>query len=138
MSSSLGSIRDATAKPIYQAGVTSNASVSSVVGLDAAIAAFVPVKNGFYLCVPTAARAWTITEAGMALSSNLAVGEGYFFWIQNNSAGAFTITLTAGGGANVASGAGTFTAAQATTRQFYIRRTGAATHELTTTGTWTH
>lgn len=138
MSSSLGSIRDATAKPIYQAGVTNSGAVSAIVGLDAAIAAFVPVRNGFYLAVPTAARAWTITEAGMALASNLAVGEGYFFWIQNNSGGANTITITAGGGANVASGAGTFTIAQATTRQFFIRRTAAATHELTTTGAWTH
>lgn len=137
MSSSLGSIRDSTAKPIYQAGVSSSGPVP-IVGLDAAIAAFVPLRNGVYLTVPTAARAWTITEAGMALASNLAVGEGYFFWVQNNSGGANTITITAGGGANVASGAGTFTIAQATTRQFYIRRTGAATHELTTFGTWTH
>jgi hypothetical protein len=137
MSGTLGSLRDAVAKRQYQAGVNNVASWSAKVGLDAAVAAFIPERNTIYLVVPTAARAYTITEAGMA-TQDLAVGEGYRFVIQNNSAGANTITVTAGGGANVASGAGTFTIAQANTREFFIRRTSATTHELTTFGTAAH
>jgi hypothetical protein len=130
--------RDAIASRYFQAGTGQPGAFGVVTGLDAAIAAFCPVRNSVYLCVPTAARAWTMTEAGVAAGTDLKVGEGFIFYIQNNSAGANTITITAGGGANVASGAGTFTIAQANTRAFFLRRISSTAHELTTFGTWTH
>mgnify|MGYP001434029905 FL=1 len=96
-----------------------------------------PIPDGIHLCVPTAARAWKITEAVLA-SYNLQIGEGIQFWIQNNSGGAFAITLTSSGSPYVTGGAGTFTIAQANTRHFILTRTSATVHTLTTTGTLAH
>lgn len=137
----MSSVRDVIANRHLLNG-HGTASPVSIVTLanagDLALPAFTPGRNCIHLAVPTAARAYTLTEAAMAAAYDLKLGEAFQFWIQNNSAGANTITVTAGGGANVTSGAGTFTIAQATTRHFIIVRTGASTHTLYTTGTATH
>ena len=123
-----GSVRDVVANRSILNGqgvVTPHSVVTPINAGDIAIPDFVPTPNAIHLTVPTAARAWTITEASIA-NLDLKEGEGFTFSIQNNSAGAFAITLTLGGGGQVASGAGTFTIAQANTRQFMLVRTGAS------------
>ncbi len=137
----MSSVRDTTPNRnlLNGGGTASPVSIVTMSHGDAAIASFTPHRNSIHLAVPTAARAWTILETGLAASYDLKLGEGFSFWVQNDSAGANTITLTVGGGAGqIAKGAGTFTIAQATTRHFLIVRTGASTHTIYTTGTATH
>lgn len=100
-------------------------------------AAFAPVPDAIHICVPTLARAWVITEAAVE-AYHLQVGDGIQFWIQNNSAGANTITITTGGVGQVATGAGTLSIAQANTRHFILTKTAVGVHTLTTTGTLAH
>jgi hypothetical protein len=137
----MSSVRDVLANRAHLNGV-GHALPVSIITLaangDVPLPAFTPGRNAIHLTVPTVARSYTLTEAAMLASYDLKLGEGFIFWIQNNSAGANTVTLVAGGGVNVTSGAGTFTIAQNTTRQFIIVRTGAATHTLYTTGSATH
>ena len=84
--------------------------------------------------VPTAARALTITQA-VANKYTLQIGAGARFWIKNDSAGAFSITLVAGAGANVATqGTSTLVIAQGETGEFCLYRTSASAHSLVTLG----
>lgn len=138
MSANNSGVRDINANRTFGNGVGSASAVSPVILSDVANADFTPVANGCHIMVPTAARALTITAASAA-KTNLRVGEGFQFYIHNASAGAFSITLVAGGGANVETlGTTTLVIAQGESGLYSLHRTAAATYGILGLGVNTH
>lgn len=127
-------VRDYTPNRSFGNGVSDDAALSIVTLADAANADFVPVANGIHAMVPTAGRALTITQAS-ASATNLRVGAGIKFMIHNDSAGANSITLVAGGGANVTTqGTSTLVIAQGETGTYCLFRESATVHTLVCLG----
>ena len=127
-------VRDFIPNRSFGNGLSGDNDVALVTLADAANAAFSPVPNAVHVIIPTAARALTITQA-VADKYTLRVGAGARFWIKNNSAGAFSITLVAGGGGNVATqGTSTLVVAQGQTGEFCLYRTSESAHSLVTLG----
>lgn len=134
----IGGIRDTTANRSLQIGSAPIAGAASIVtvGQDAAISPFQPNPGAVHINVPTAARTWTITDAAVPLPYDLKIGEGFWFVVQNDSAGANTITLAVGG--NVVAGPGALTVAQDNSRMFVLSRTSATAHTLTSLAAGDH
>lgn len=131
-------VRDVQSNRGYTNGLGAPDACGIVTLTNAANTDFTPVPNGIHAMVPTAARALTITQAS-ASKTSLRVGEGFRFWIHNNSAGAFAITLVAGGGANVATeGTSLLVVAQGQTGEFALFRSSATVHQLVSLGIRTH
>ena len=127
----IGSVRDATANRAFSVAPRPGASSVQVMGGDIDRPFFCPVPAGIHtVALAAAGRQWTITNAAAALPYDLAVGEGFWFAVQNN--GASTITLAVAGG--VSAGAGTITVPTARVRLFVLTRTGDATYQLDTLG----
>jgi len=131
-------VRDYKSNRSFGNGLGAADAVSLITLTDAANADFSPVPNGIHSMVPTAARALTITQA-TASATDLRIGEGFRFYIKNDSAGAFSITLVAGGGANVETqGTSTLVIAQGETGVFMLYRSAAAVHGITGLGISSH
>lgn len=131
-------VRDYIPNRAFGNGLSGDPDVSLVSLADAADATFTPVPNAVHAMVPTAARSLTLTQAD-ASKTTLRVGCGFRFWIKNDSAGAYSITLVAGGGANVATqGTSTLVVAQGETGEFLLYRTSASVHSLVTLGVSEH
>jgi hypothetical protein len=92
---------------------------ASLVAADAALTLTAAQLIGGYIhCIPTAARNYTTdTAANIIAALGDQPGGKFMFWIRNDSAGAFAITLVAGAGVTLFAG-NTNTIAQAHTRMF--------------------
>lgn len=139
MTTPIGSVRDVTPNRSIQLGGTIPGSCSfhTIGGADADVSPFYPVPGGFHsrTTAYAAGRTWTITDAAVALPYDLKTGEGFIFWVQNESGN--TITL-AGAGSVTADANVTLTAANNNTTLFALIRTSATAHVLTRFGTLTH
>lgn len=133
----IGGVRDVTPSRALQLGGSNihNPSLQTV-GIDADITEWHPVPGGLHVVTLTAGRQFTIDDTSNPLPYDLKIGEGFKFWVQNVSGGAFTCTVAVGG--NVSAGAGTLTATQNNTRGYILTRTGALTHVLNTVGAGAH
>lgn len=131
-------VRDLTPNRSYGNG-SSPTAVSIVELPDAANANFTPAPGAIYSMIPTAGRALTVVAASMTALSNLSVGEGFQFWVHNDSAGANAITLTAGGAPNVDTyRTSLLVVAQGETGHFSIFRHADGLYKLVSLGIATH
>jgi hypothetical protein len=131
-------VRDYIPNRAFGNGISGDGDLALVSLADAADATFTPVPNAIHSMVPTAGRSLTLTQAD-ALKTTLRVGAGFVFYIKNDSAGANSITLVAGGGANVETqGTSTLVIAQGETGKYCLYRSSATVHTLIGLGIATH
>ena len=131
-------VRDYSSNRAFGNGLGAASAVSVITVVNADDADFTPVPNAIHAITPTAARTLTLLQA-TASKSNLRLGEGFVFYIKNNSAGAFSVTLVAGGGVQVTTeGTSTLVVAQGETGAFVLSRTSESVHSLSCIGISSH
>ena len=131
-------VRDYSSNRSFGNGLGAASAVSVISLVNDSNADFTPVPNAVHAITPTAARTLTLLQA-TASKSNLRIGEGFVFYIKNNSAGAFSVTLVAGGGVEVATeGTSTLVVAQGETGTFVLNRTSESVHSISCLGIVSH